>query len=348
MPTPATTSPPDSGHAHSSEPRWLRLVAVPVMLAVGALAAVQSQVNSELAEALGGDAVSGITAALMSFGGGLVLLCAGIGMSPAMRAGLRRVRISVRGGALSWWQVVGGAAGAFVVATQGLTVGTIGVALFTVALVGGQTASSLAVDQRGLGPAGPTPVTTLRAVGAALAVGAVALSASERLSGSNALSAAAVALAVLPLLAGAGIAWQQAVNGVVSQTGGPWAATWLNFAVGTAVLLAATGIALLVQGTTGAFPSHWWMYSGGAFGVLFICAAAVLVRVLGVLILGLCIVTGQVAGSLALDHLMGAANPGPLTIIGAVVALAGVLLAGLGSLRTRRQSRVSEPSAGAD
>jgi transporter family-2 protein len=313
------------------------------MLLVGALAAVQSQVNSELAEELGGDAVSGITAALVSFGGGLALLCAGIALSPAMRAGLSRVRASLRHGPLAWWQVVGGGAGAFVVATQGLTVGTIGVALFTVALVGGQTASSLAVDQRGLGPAGRTPVTTLRALGAALAVGAVALSASERLNGSNALSAAALALALLPLLAGAGIAWQQAVNGVVSQTGGPWAATWLNFAVGTAVLLAATGIALVVQGPTRAFPSTWWMYSGGVFGVLFICFAAVFVRVLGVLVLGLCIVTGQVAGSLAVDHVLGAADPGPLTILGAIVALAGVLLAGLSSLRASRRARLNQP-----
>lgn len=344
MRTSATASLPGSGRPqHSSEPRWLQLVAVPVMLLVGALAAVQSQVNSELAEELGGDAVSGITAALVSFGGGLALLCAGIALSPAMRAGLSRVRASLRSRALAWWQVVGGGAGAFVVATQGLTVGTIGVALFTVALVGGQTASSLAVDQRGLGPAGRTPVTILRALGAALAVGAVALSASERLSGSDALSAAALALALLPLLAGAGIAWQQAVNGVVSQTGGPWAATWLNFAVGTAVLLAATGIALLVQGPTRAFPPTWWMYSGGVFGVLFICFAAVFVRVLGVLILGLCIVTGQVAGSLAVDHVMGAADPGPLTIVGAVVALAGVLLAGLSSVRATRRARLTQP-----
>lgn len=40
------------------------------------------------------------------------------------------------------------------VISQGLTLGTIGVAVFTVGLVAGQTMSSLAVDRAGIGPGG--------------------------------------------------------------------------------------------------------------------------------------------------------------------------------------------------
>ena len=61
-------------------------------------------------------------------------------------------RAAARAGALRPWQLLGGVAGASLVASQGITVGTIGVALFVVAVVAGQTSSGLAVDHAGLGP----------------------------------------------------------------------------------------------------------------------------------------------------------------------------------------------------
>lgn len=332
----------------AEEPRSLRLTAIPLMLVSGALVAVQSQVNGALAGEVGGGASGGLTAALVSFGGGLVLLCGGLAGSGSMRRGLRSIRAGVRDGLLRPWQVVGGAAGAFLVATQGFTVATIGVALFTVAVVGGQTASGLLVDHHGVGPSGRQPVSTPRLLGAALTVGAVALSSSQRLGGPDALSAAALALAVLPLVAGAGIAWQQAVNGQVSRTGGPWAATWLNFAVGTTVLTLALVASLLVAGPVGTLPGTWWLYTGGPIGVVFICSAAVLVRVHGVLVLGLCTVCGQVGAALVVDHVVGNGGLGTLSVVGAAVTLLGVLLAGLGPrlrVRSARSGRAGPPGS---
>ncbi len=306
------------------------------MFAIGAMVAVQSQINSDLAAELGGGTTAGITAALISFGTGLVLLCLALLGSRRMRRGLGAVRSALRTARLRPWQVVGGAAGAFLVATQGLTVGTIGVALFTVAVVAGQTASSLAVDHHGVGPSGPQPLSLLRVLGAVITVGAVALSAAGRLGGPAALSVGDIALALLPLLAGAAIAWQQAVNGQVSVVGGPWAATWINFAVGGTLLALATAIGVLVTGGVDPLPGTWWLYLGGPLGVGFISAAAVLVRVHGVLVLGLCTVTGQVASSLLVDQVAGSVDLGVPTVVGALVALAGVVLAGLGSRRARR------------
>ena len=187
------------------DPPWLRAVAVPAMLAMGAMVAVQSQINGELATRLGGGATGGVVAALVSFGTGFALLCAVVTASPSARRGMGAVRAAVRTGGLHWWQLVGGTAGAFLVVSQGLTVTTIGVALFTVAVVGGQTASGLAVDHHGFGPSGLQALSLLRVLGAATTVGAVAVSASDRLGGSDQLSATALALALFPLALGGGL-----------------------------------------------------------------------------------------------------------------------------------------------
>lgn len=330
--SPTTSARPQTLPA-DHDPPWLGVVAVPAMLAIGALVALQTQINGELAVELGGGTTAGLSAALVSFGSGLGLLCLAALIFRPIRAGLSAVRAALGTGQLRPWQVVGGSAGAFLVATQGLTVATIGVALFTVAVVAGQTASSLLVDQRGLGPSGPQPVSLLRVAGAALTIVAVALSGSQRLGGSDPLTAAALVLALLPLVAGLAIAWQQAVNGRVSMTGGPWAATGINFAVGCSLLALATGIAVAVAGPTQPLPTTWWLYLGGPIGIVFISLAAVLVRVHGVLVLGLCTVCGQVTSALVIDHFVGVGHFGPLTAAGAAVTLVGVVLAGLGTRR---------------
>jgi len=334
--TSATTA--QRGAGEHNDPRWLRVLAIPTMVGIGALVAVQSQLNGDLAGGLGGDATAGVAAALVSFGGGFVLLCTAAAVSRPMRRGMASVRAAYRTGRLRAWHLLGGTAGAFLVAAQGLTVGTIGVALFTVALVAGQTASGLGVDRAGVGPSGPRSLSVLRVLGAAVTVAAVGLSAAERLGGADALSTAALALALLPLVGGVGIAWQQAVNGQVSATGGPWAATWVNFAVGTTWLTVAFLVAVVVHGPPDRLPSIWWLYLGGPIGVVFISAAAALVRVHGVLVLGLCVVCGQVGASLVVDQLAGTTPLGTLTVVGAAITVLGVLLAGLGT-RHRRPPR---------
>jgi len=331
--TSSTARPGAAREAGTEDPTWLRVVAVPAMLAIGALVAVQSQLNGDLAVAFGGAASGGIAAAFVSFGGGFMLLCLAAAASRPMRRGLASVRAARRTGRLRSWHLLGGTAGAFLVAAQGLTVGTIGVALFTVALVAGQTASGLGVDRAGVGPSGPQALLGLRVLGATVTVVAVAVSGAERLGGADALSGAALALALLPLAGGAAAAWQQAVNGQVSSTGGPWAATWINFAVGTGWLSVATVVVFSVGGLPTAWPGTWWLYLGGPIGVVFICSAAVLVRVHGVLVLGLAIVCGQVAAALVVDQVIGTEPLGLLTVAGAAVTLVGVVLAGLGSRR---------------
>jgi len=295
-----------------------------VVLAVlgGAGVAAQSRVNGALA----GQLHSGVAAAVVSFGSGLIILTvAALAFRPA-RAGLVRVRKLLRKGDLRWWECMGGACGAFLVASQGLTVGSLGVALFTVAIVAGQSVSSLLVDRAGLAPGGPRPITVTRAVGTTLTVAAVLLAVSGRLG-----TPAALGLAILPVVAGAGSAWQQAMNGRVRQASeGVIATTFLNFLVGTAALLLTFGIWTAVRGApTGSLPGQPLYYIGGTLGIIFIAIAAAMVRHIGVLLLGLGMIAGQVGGAVLLDVVAPAGNEhlDTVTLAGAALTLVAVGIA---------------------
>lgn len=336
-----TTDPPSSADVDPQEgpglpaPRrqLVEALAVPSMVGIGALVAVQSQLNGELAQRLGGGFRAAAAAAVISFGTGLALLALAVALLPGTRAGLGRLLRAVRARELRPTHLLGGAAGALLVVSQGLTVGTIGVALFTVAVVAGQTSSALLVDRLGVGPSGVRAVTAGRVVGALVTVAAVLLAVAGRLTGPAGVSAAALALSVVPLVAGAGTSWQQAVNGRVSGVAGPVAAALNNFVVGAVVLL---GVSLLVPGDFAGLPRQWWLYAGGTIGVVFIAAAAVLVKVHGVLVLGLCVVAGQVVTSVVIDAAVADMRLGAATVVGAAVALVGVAI---GALASRTSSR---------
>ncbi|SCG42303.1 DMT family transporter [Micromonospora inositola] len=302
-----------------------RIGGVGLASAAGVAVAVQSRINGELGVRL----ADGIAAAVVSFGLGLLVLLVLVPATRGGRRGLAALRAALAEGSLRPWQCLGGVCGAFLVATQGLTIGTLGVALFTVAVVAGQSGSSLLVDWAGIGPTGRQPVTPNRLVGAVLTVVAVLLAVGDRLGDPGAL-----ALALLPLLAGVGIAWQQAVNGRVrGAAGSALAATLVNFTVGTVALLATLAIEMAVRGRpSGSFPTEPWLYLGGPIGIVFIALAAAIVRFTGVLLLGLATIAGQIVGAVLLDLVLPAAasHPGPTTLLGAALTLVAVLIAALG------------------
>ncbi|WP_036374250.1 DMT family transporter [Micromonospora sp. ATCC 39149] len=314
-------------------PTARRITGVGLATASGVAVAVQSRINGELGVRL----ADGIAAAVISFGLGLLVLLVLVAATPDGQRGLAALRAALAGGSLRPWQCLGGACGALFVAAQGLTIGTLGVAVFTVAAVAGQSGSSLLVDRAGLGPAGRQAVTPSRLVGAALTVLAVLLAVGDRLGDPGALG-----LALLPLLAGVGVAWQQAVNGRVRvATGSALAATLVNFAVGTVALLAAFVVDVAVRGhPDGSLPAEPWLYLGGPIGIVFIAVAVAVVRFTGVLLLGLATIAGQVVGAALLDVVLPttASHPGVNTLLGAALTLVAVLLAALGPA-WRRQGR---------
>lgn len=297
-----------------------RLVGVVLATIAGVAVAVQSRVNGELGVRL----ADGVAAAVISFGLGLLVLLVLVPATPGGRRGLAALRAALTAGRLRPWQCLGGLCGAFLVATQGLTVGTLGVAVFTVAVVAGQSASSLLVDRAGIGPSGRQPVTGRRLFGAALTVLAVGLAVGGRLNDPT-------ALAVLPLLAGIAVAWQQAVNGLVGRAAGsPLTATLVNFTVGLVALLAVFAVDIAVRGLpAGSPPAEPWLYLGGPIGITFIAIAAAVVEFTGVLLLGLATIAGQVVGAVLLDVLLptAASRPDATTLLGAALTLVAVLIA---------------------
>ncbi|GAB2649726.1 DMT family transporter [Kribbella swartbergensis] len=327
--TTTATRPPHSAQRY-------QLVGLSAAFGIGMLVAIQSRLNGELGHVL----ADGVAAALISFGSGLLILLIGTALVPQIRRSLgnvwQAIRTPMRGhGGLRWWQCLGGVAGAFLVATQSITVSVIGVAVFTVAVVAGQAVSSLVVDRLGFGPAGPQPYTTLRVVGAVLALAAVVLAVSSQLSHPDGLL-----LAVLPALGGIGTAVQQAINGRVARTAsrdayGAVAAGVVNFLVGFVALLAVFLADLAMRGVPHHLPSEPWLYFGGACGVIFISAAAAVVRVVGVFVLGLGTIAGQLIASLFIDLFVPAADKAVTlpVVAGTVLALVAVVVAAVPNLR---------------
>ncbi|TQO20592.1 transporter family-2 protein [Rhodoglobus vestalii] len=299
----------------------------------GALVSTQSRINGELAVELEDSTL----AALISFGSGLVILTLIVPFVPTARAGLRTLRTEVTAKRLPWWYLTGGAFGAFFVLTQGLAATALGVALFTVAVVTSQTISSAVIDRVGIGSLQKRPVTPLRVAASVLAVGAVLFSglADLRLDGP-------FLLVFLPLAAGFGIGWQQAINGHVRQvTRSPLTATYVNFVAGTTVLAIAAVAYGFVGGWQHQFPTDPTLYLGGAIGVIFIAVAAVLVPITGVLFFALGSIAGQLIGALALEIFLPTDNDGvaPTTVIGVVLTLIAVAIASLSSQRPTKTVR---------
>jgi transporter family-2 protein len=315
-----------------------QIVGLTAAFGIGMLVAIQSRINGELGKRLG----DGVPAALISFLTGLLILIVACIVIPRIRTSLGNVWRTIRTssgeqGQLRWWQCIGGFAGAFLVATQSITVSVIGVAVFTVAVVAGQAVSSLVVDRLGFGPAGPQPYTPLRVVGAVLALGAVVLAVSDRLN-----HASGLLIAVLPAVGGIGTAVQQAINGRVARTAstdayGALAAGFINFMSGASALIVVFLLDLLFRGAPHSLPSEPWLYFGGACGVIFISAAATVVRVVGVFVLGLGTIAGQLIASLLIDLFVPATDQAVTfpVVAGTLLALVAVVVAAIPNLRRR-------------
>lgn len=289
----------------------------------GTTVALQARANGELAVHFG----SGVEAATYSFASGLIIILIVALLVPGARAGFPRVIAALRSRQLPWWAFPAGVLGGIFVAFQAFSVGVIGVALFSVAVVAAQTVTSVIVDRFGLGPLGVVRVTVRRVIAAILAVAAVSLAALPRLEAVQASGLARVAL-LASLTAGILVAVQQAINGRVARAAGqPITAAVFNFAFGTTLLLALSGIGLSMGGQISpASPGPFWMWFGGALGTTFIVTAAWAVPRFGVLVFALISIAGQLTGALILDLIIP--MPGStvtwLLVAGAVLTFVAV------------------------
>lgn len=295
----------------------------------GATSALQAAVNGALAVAIS----SAPVAALVSFGTGSAILLTVTFASPRTRGRIVRLARAVRFGELAWWMLLGGVAGAFLVLAQTATVGVIGVAGFTVALIAGQMVSGLAVDMIGLYGVARRAPSVARVLGAGLAVLALAVAGSAMPEA----GLAAMLLLALPFCAGLLRGWQQSANARVrSVAGSATLAATLNFLVGTAALslvVAVGGARSAAPGSSG--PVEWWMLIGGALGIVLVTMSTVAVPRIGVLLFGLLTVVGQLWCALALTA-AGSGGPSAWRLVLAVVL--GTVAAGVAAVRPARRT----------
>lgn len=300
----------------------------------GMLVAVQSRINGGLSQELGG----GFVPSVYSFGSGLVLVVVLMLCSKQAMAGFGKLRDQLRSGRFPVWALFGGAAGAFFVLGQTLVAPALGVALFTVGVVAGQVVGGLVLDQAGIGPGGRVAPTATRLIGTALVIVAVVISVAGSL-GEGVLQGSPW-LVVVPLLSGFAVAWQSAVNGLLrSAMGSVLSATFVSFVCGTVILLVLALVALPSTGLPQAWPTEPVLYLGGVLGVVFIASLAILVRVAGVLLLGMGNVAGQLIASVLLElsvPLAGGLSVGMM--VGALVAMVAVVIAALPKQRANEST----------
>jgi bacterial/archaeal transporter family-2 protein len=306
----------------------------------GALLSVQSRMNGELATVLG----HGLDAALWSFLTGTLALSVALAVSRSMRSGLRSLRGALAHGRIHWYQCVGGCMGGLFVLCQSYAVPLAGVALWTVAVVGGQTVSGMGVDRFGIGPAGRLPVNLGRAVAAVLAVVGVLVAVGGRVSHTD---ATVVLPVVLSVLAGISLAVQSGINGRVGvASGNAFTTAWLNFTLGSAILLALAlpGAFVGAFGAPRSVDAPWWAWWGGLLGIVVVAAGVVGVRYLGVLLQLLLMLVGQLSAAAVLDLLNPETRESvtPLVLLGLLITLVAAALAGASATRGRRRQRAAE------
>lgn len=309
-----------------------------VLLAVagGASMPVQSRING----ALGQQIESPVGAALISFIGGLLLLLVLCASIPAYRNAARGIVPVLREGRFPLWYMAAGAVGASTIISQAVAVPVVGVALFTVCLVTGQTFGSLMVDRVGFALGVRRRISPMRLIGAVLTVLGVLWAASPKLNLGGEVSTLLLPL-LFALLIGIAMGFQAAANGVQAREfGSPVAATLVNFSVGTLLLALVFVFVRPAELGFADLPAPWWYYIGGIFGVLFVVISSLLVRYLGVLLTGLGMIGGQLVGSLLLDIFFP--SPGallhPFTVAGTVLTLLAIALASVAGSRSPRVS----------
>jgi len=299
----------------------------------GAMIALQARANGELSDRLD----NGLQAALVSFGSGLLIIFVITLFNSKIKEGIKNLRRAVANKEIARWKLFAGALGGSFVAIQTQIVPLIGVAIYSVASIAGQTAMSLIVDRIGLTGGGKKLISPRRVLAAFLTVLAVLVSVWDRIDANN-LSIFAVTAGGV---AGAIVGVQRALNGQINEhSHQSFTTSLLNFITGTSFLLVLiiAGI-LLGKNELSPLPSGpWWIYTGGVIGVIYIAFTSTIVQHLGVLTFTLFSVGGQLVGSLIIDLVSPTkgVSVSAYLVTGIIMTYAGVVAGGVGNQRVRK------------
>ncbi|MCL2594693.1 MAG: DMT family transporter [Promicromonosporaceae bacterium] len=322
----------------------------------GILTALGSRMQGTLAGDLGDPFFAAVLSAAVPVTIFWITLC----FAPRARAGIREVLRNVRrGGGLRWWHLIGGLGGTAMAISQGVTVSALGVAVFIVAIVAGNSIGSLFVDARGLAPGGKRPITAPRLLGPILAVVAAMIA----VLGGGLDEADALWLAVLPLFVGFFQAVQQGFNGHVravaskapggpsSTSAGVIATNVMNFNLAIVGMAVAYGVSLLIRGgpAHNSLPGNPALYLGGVMAIGTATIAVAVVHRIGVLLLMLGGIAGQMIGALVIDIITGeglrvaTVTAAVLTLIAVTIPLVGAQAGVQAAQRLQRLARSTTP-----
>ena len=302
----------------------------------GAMIALQARANGELSLRLD----NGLQAALVSFSSGLLIILLITPFSPHIKEGIKNLRTAVANKEIARWKLFAGALGGSFVAIQTQIVPLIGVAIYSVASIAGQTAMSLVVDRIGLTGGGKKLISPRRVIAAVLTVIAVLVSVWDRIDANN-LSLLAVTAGCI---AGAVVGVQRALNGQINEhSHQSFTTSLLNFITGTTflVILILIGVVLGKKELSPLPAGPWWIYTGGVIGVIYIAFTSTIVQHLGVLTFTLFSVGGQLAGSLVIDLVSptDGVSVSAYLITGLAMTYVGVIAGGVSSLRVKKPQR---------
>jgi bacterial/archaeal transporter family-2 protein len=303
----------------------------------GVMIAMQARVNGELSHRLD----NGLQAALVSFGSGLLIIALITPFSSQIKDGIKNLRGAIARKEIARWKMFAGALGGSFVAIQTQIVPLIGVAIYSVASIAGQTAMSLVVDRIGLTGGGKKLISVRRLLAAFLTVLAVLVSVWDRIDANN-LSMFAVTSAGI---AGAIVGVQRALNGQINEySHQSFTTSLLNFIMGTSFLLILI-VAGIVIGKSHLTPlplGPWWIYTGGTIGVIYIAFTSTIVQHLGVLTFTLFSVGGQLIGSLIIDLVSptDGVSVSAYLVTGIAMTYAGVIAGGVSSSRVKKPQKL--------
>ena len=303
----------------------------------GAMIALQARANGELSHRLN----NGLQAALVSFGSGLLIIFVITLFNSTIKEGIKNLRTAVANKEIARWKLFAGALGGSFVAIQTQIVPLIGVAIYSVASIAGQTAMSLVVDRIGLTGGGKKLISPRRVLAAVLTVLAVLVSVWDRIDANN-LSMFAVTAGGI---AGAIVGIQRALNGQINEySHQSFTTSLLNFITGTSFLLILI-VAGIIFGRNELSPlpsGPWWIYTGGVIGVIYIAFTSTIVQHLGVLTFTLFSVGGQLVGSLIIDLVSptDGVSVSAYLVTGIVMTYAGVIAGGVGSSRVKKPQKL--------
>ncbi|MTD52401.1 DMT family transporter [Amycolatopsis pithecellobii] len=302
--------------------KWPAVVAA---LVVSMLLPLQSWLNGELGHRVG----DGTAAAALSLAAGWVAVTPFALLIPRQRRAWRTLATAVKERQFPRYCLLAGACGSVLVFVQSTAALVTGIAVFTVSVIAGQTLGGLVVDALGIARSPRRGLGAARLIGAVLVVAAAVISVFPRL-----VDAPHPVTVLLPALgavtAGFMLSLQKAMNGATAAAArSPLLATWVSFFVATAIPLLVWGARHLAGGGSVHLPTQIWLYFGGLVGAVFIAVAALVVRHIGVLLLSMASVAGQLVGSIALDvffPLGGALSVLP-TATGACLTLIAIAIA---------------------